>query len=121
MIRYSGLPAIVALLLLIPSCDLSLLFGGEAEISSFVIRASDNPEITEDIESRIEGNTIYLIMEDTVYGQKYSLLPTIEVGRNYSISPGGEQVFFDPIEYDVLDRQGRIVNQYQILIDLIIN
>jgi hypothetical protein len=114
---------LIALLLVsvFSSCDFSLLFGSEPSITSFVIRAADNPEISEDIESRFEGQTIYLIMHDYIYAQKYALRPTIEVGRGYSVEPAGKQVFFDTVEYDVVDRQGRIVLQYQVLVDLIIN
>jgi hypothetical protein len=117
---------VLALIGSIASCDLSQFFvpediQGTGEITNFVIEASRNPVLTEDLPGIINGNEITVVMDNTLYAQQHALVPTVTVPESFHYTPTGSQVFFADRLYSVLNQDNMIVNQYTVRVQITID
>jgi hypothetical protein len=117
---------VMAIVVALGGCDFSFVLGieeeetlsGDAEIESYVLRVSDNPELSEDEVGFVSGTDIILELDFSIINNNIPLTPTIRVSDGATYLPKGDRTFSAPTFYEVTAEDGaRRVFRVEAVID----
>ena len=134
-LRVAGSAAVIVIVaVMMQACDFSSLLGaggnegssssggGDDEasgpvITSYVLRASDNPELAFDAVGTISATEVRLVLPYSVVNGDVLMDPTVAVSGGASYVPQGAQSFKDPVFYTVTADDGSVAG-YSVYADI---